>query len=140
MIGIHIPIMFVISLGVLPIMRTGMKIVRLEGVLLLAFYIAYSVMLFQTTGSEGPVVPVVTPPAIEAPAHGKGQSSKPAITNPDAAEVTGSHSSEISAPVALPNALASTTTDVLLPTEQAPVDYMAPVSQNSESATATVTP
>lgn len=45
MLGIHIPLMFVVGLGVLPLMRTGMKIVRLEGAFLLACYIAYTVML-----------------------------------------------------------------------------------------------
>lgn len=77
MLGIHIPLMFVVSLGVLPIMRTGMKIVRLEGALLLAVYIAYSVMLYQTAGSDTPTV--VPPPAttIEAPAQGNNTSPAP---------------------------------------------------------------
>ncbi len=80
MLGIHIPLMFVVGLGVLPIMRTGMKIVRLEGVLLVACYIAYSVMLYQTAGSDAPVDKTATPQATEAPAQGNGQSGLPAIS------------------------------------------------------------
>ncbi|MDD3148515.1 MAG: calcium/sodium antiporter [Candidatus Riflebacteria bacterium] len=92
MIGIHIPLMFVVSLGVLPIMRTGMKIVRLEGALLLACYIAYSVMLYQTAGSESPATPVATP-VIEAPARENGQSSMPATIGSGAAVVSEESSS-----------------------------------------------
>lgn len=78
MLGMHIPLMMVVSLGVLPIMRTGMRIVRLEGALLVAVYIAYSVMIFQSSGSEAqtPVKPIA---AIETPAQGNGQSSLPAL-------------------------------------------------------------
>ncbi|MEW6708468.1 MAG: calcium/sodium antiporter [Candidatus Riflebacteria bacterium] len=57
MLGIHIPLMVVISLAVLPIMSTGLKIVRLEGAFLVCFYLAYNVVLFQT--SE------VTPPTLQ---------------------------------------------------------------------------
>jgi len=49
MLGLHIPLMFVVSLGVLPIMRTGLRIIRLEGAFLVGVYIAYNIMLFQTT-------------------------------------------------------------------------------------------
>ncbi|GEM_PF-7353 len=49
MLGIHIPLMVVISLAVLPIMSTGLKIVRLEGAFLVCFYLAYNVVLFQTS-------------------------------------------------------------------------------------------
>ncbi len=87
MLGIHIPLMVVVSLGVLPIMRTGMKIVRLEGALLIAAYIAYSVMLYQTAGSDSPTPPVATPAAIEAPAQGNGQSSIPAALGSGAAAI-----------------------------------------------------
>lgn len=52
MIGIHIPLMMVVALAILPIMRSDMKIVRLEGAFLVAIYIAYSVILFQSSGSE----------------------------------------------------------------------------------------
>ncbi len=52
MIGIHIPLMVVVSLGVLPIMSTGLKIVRGEGILLLLVYFAYTVILFQTSNRE----------------------------------------------------------------------------------------
>ncbi|EKD82941.1 MAG: hypothetical protein ACD_39C00991G0001, partial [uncultured bacterium] len=55
MLGIHIPLMVVVSLGVLPIMSTGMQIVRAEGALLVAVYLAYNVVLFQTTTSTLPV-------------------------------------------------------------------------------------
>lgn len=51
MLGLHIPLMFVVSLGVLPIMRTGLRIIRLEGAFLVGVYIAYNVMLFQTTAT-----------------------------------------------------------------------------------------
>lgn len=48
MFGIDIPIMVVVSLGVLPIMRTGMKISRPEGIILLGTFIVYTWYLFQT--------------------------------------------------------------------------------------------
>ena len=81
MLGIHIPLMFVVGLGVLPIMRTGMKIVRLEGAFLLACYIAYSVMLYQTAGSDTPA-PAPTPTAsIEAPATVEAASAAATIDN-----------------------------------------------------------
>ncbi len=77
MLGIHIPLMFVVGLGVLPIMRTGMKIVRLEGAFLLACYIAYTVMLYQTAGSDAPAPAPAPVPAIstQAPAQGNGQTA-----------------------------------------------------------------
>lgn len=83
MLGIHIPLMFVVGLGVLPIMRTGMKIVRLEGAFLLACYIAYSVMLYQTAGSDTPApAPASTPTAsIEAPATVEAASTAATIDN-----------------------------------------------------------
>lgn len=59
MLGLHIPLMFVVSLGVLPIMRTGLRIVRLEGAFLVGVYIAYNVMLFQTTARS--LQPVADP-------------------------------------------------------------------------------
>ncbi|GAB4279352.1 MAG: calcium/sodium antiporter [Candidatus Rifleibacteriota bacterium] len=49
MLGIHIPLMVVVSLSVLPIMSTGLKIVRAEGALLIAFYLVYNVILFQSS-------------------------------------------------------------------------------------------
>ncbi|MDD3000337.1 MAG: calcium/sodium antiporter [Candidatus Riflebacteria bacterium] len=55
MLGLHIPIMTVTALALLPIMKTGMKIVRLEGLILLVGYIAYTVMLIQTAGAAAPV-------------------------------------------------------------------------------------
>jgi cation:H+ antiporter len=57
MLGLHIPLMAAVSLGVLPIMSTGMRIIRAEGALLVAVYIAYNVILFQTTSPEVPVKP-----------------------------------------------------------------------------------
>lgn len=48
MTGIDCPVMFVISLGCLPIMRSGLKITRFEGALLLAAYLIFSLMLFQS--------------------------------------------------------------------------------------------
>lgn len=75
MLGIHIPLMFVVGLGVLPLMRTGMKIVRLEGAFLLACYIAYTVMLYQTAGSDAPTPAPAPAVSIEAPAQGNGQTA-----------------------------------------------------------------
>lgn len=75
MLGIHIPLMFVVGLGVLPLMRTGMKIVRLEGAFLLACYIAYTVMLYQTAGSDAPITAPVPAVSIQAPAQGNGQTA-----------------------------------------------------------------
>lgn len=49
MVGIHIPIMLIVSLGVLPIMSTGLKIVRAEGALLFLAYLIYNVVIFQTS-------------------------------------------------------------------------------------------
>ena len=87
MLGIHIPLMVVVSLGVLPLMRTGMRIVRLEGAVLIAAYIAYSVMLYQTSGAEQPKVDQLKPQNnIEAPAQGNGQPGAPASTTPVASE------------------------------------------------------
>ena len=54
MLGIHIPLMVAVSMGVLPIMSTGMRIIRAEGALLVAIYLAYNVILFQTTSPELP--------------------------------------------------------------------------------------
>lgn len=48
MAKIDCPLMFVISLGCLPIMRSDLKITRLEGVVLLAAYLGYTWVLFQT--------------------------------------------------------------------------------------------
>lgn len=79
MLGIHIPLMLVVSLGVLPIMRTGMKIVRLEGALLLACYIAYTVMLYQTAGSESPKPAPAPAISIEAPAQENSQTATATI-------------------------------------------------------------
>lgn len=75
MLGIHIPLMFVVGLGVLPLMRTGMKIVRLEGAFLLACYIAYTVMLYQTAGSDAPTPAPAPAVSIQAPAQGNGQTA-----------------------------------------------------------------
>jgi len=40
--NIDCPVMFIASLGCLPIMRTGLKITRIEGIILLASYAVYS--------------------------------------------------------------------------------------------------
>ena len=50
MLGIDIPLMTVVSLGCLPIMWTGYRIVRAEGVLLMAAYLGYLYILFQAPG------------------------------------------------------------------------------------------
>jgi cation:H+ antiporter len=42
------PLMFVISLGCLPIMRSDLKITRLEGLILIGAYLGYTWVLFQT--------------------------------------------------------------------------------------------
>jgi cation:H+ antiporter len=51
MIGLHLPIMLLTAVALVPIMRTGMKIVRLEGLLLLIGYIAYTAMLIKGGGA-----------------------------------------------------------------------------------------
>lgn len=48
MYGIDIPLMVVVSLGCLPIMWTGYRIVRAEGLLLVSAYLGYMYILFQT--------------------------------------------------------------------------------------------
>jgi len=48
MAKIDCPLMFVISLGCLPIMRSDLKITRLEGLVLLSAYLGYTWVLFQT--------------------------------------------------------------------------------------------
>jgi len=48
MAKIDCPLMMVISLGCLPIMRSDLKITRLEGLVLLAAYLGYTWVLFQT--------------------------------------------------------------------------------------------
>jgi len=50
MLGIDIPLMVVVTLGCLPIMWTGYRIVRAEGLLLLASYLGYMYILFQAPG------------------------------------------------------------------------------------------
>lgn len=85
MLGIHIPIMMVVSLGVLPIMWTGMRIVRLEGAVLVAAYIAYSVMLYQTSGAEAqPAQPLPAKTTTSAPANGNSQPALPITTGQSA--------------------------------------------------------
>lgn len=54
MLGIHIPLMVVVGLAVLPIMSTGLKIVRAEGAFLVGLYLAYNVILFQSSSSVLP--------------------------------------------------------------------------------------
>lgn len=46
--NIDCPIMFIVSLGCLPIMSSDLKITRIEGVILLSAYLGYTWMLFQT--------------------------------------------------------------------------------------------
>jgi len=46
MAAIDIPVMFFVSLGCLPIMKTGYSIVRTEGLLLLTAYLGYMYLLF----------------------------------------------------------------------------------------------
>lgn len=46
--NIDCPIMMVITLGCLPLMISGMKITRLEGIVLIAAYLGYTWVLFQT--------------------------------------------------------------------------------------------
>jgi len=106
MLGIHIPLMFVVGLGVLPIMRTGMKIVRLEGAFLLACYIAYTVMLYQTTGSDAPTPAPAPAVSIEAPAQGNGQTATATAETAQPASATAVFES---AP-ALPTAASATVT------------------------------
>lgn len=65
MLGIHIPLMVAVTLGVLPIMSTGLKIVRAEGALLVAVFIAYNMILFQTSTKRIPTEPGALPPPIE---------------------------------------------------------------------------
>jgi len=48
MAKIDCPLMFVISLGCLPIMRSDLKITRLEGLILIGAYLGYTWVLFQT--------------------------------------------------------------------------------------------
>lgn len=48
MAKIDCPLMFVISLGCLPIMRSDLKITRLEGLVLIGAYLGYTWVLFQT--------------------------------------------------------------------------------------------
>ncbi len=139
MLGIHIPLMFVVGLGVLPIMRTGMKIVRLEGAFLLACYIAYTVMLFQTAGSDSPTPPVATPAAIEAPAQGNGQSSLPASIGSGAAAVIENPAPAVTAPETPAAETASSTAGLTNPSEIAPASSAIP-TQNTEPAAAPVTP
>ncbi len=52
MVKIHLPIMLVVSVILLPIMLTDMKISRYEGAFLLVIYLSYSIMLFQNVVSH----------------------------------------------------------------------------------------
>lgn len=49
MLGLHIPIMMVVAIVLLPIMFTDMMITKKEGAFYVIVYIAYTVMLIQTT-------------------------------------------------------------------------------------------
>lgn len=51
MLRISIPLMVVVSLACLPIMKTGFKIIRFEGLLLVSAYVGYIIMLFQINHS-----------------------------------------------------------------------------------------
>lgn len=87
MLGLHIPLMVVVSLGVLPIMSTGMRIIRLEGAFLVAVYVAYTLMLFQTT-APAPMATLPDPiPNITQPANGNNASQPAAITSNSAASM-----------------------------------------------------
>jgi cation:H+ antiporter len=103
MLGLHIPLMVVVSLGVLPIMSTGMRIVRAEGAFLVIVYIAYTIMLFQTTAPAMPAMD--TPAAITA-------SSTAVISNP--AE-SASAAVSIPEPAAAMPATAATASETALP-------------------------
>ena len=108
MLGIHIPLMVVVSLGVLPIMRTGMRIVRAEGALLLAVYIAYSVMLYQSNTSEAPIAKPVTPvSSIEQPLD---KTEKAVIPNP---ETTATQPASVDTAVASITAPASAASQII---------------------------
>jgi cation:H+ antiporter len=73
MIGIHIPLMVVVSLSVLPIMSTGLRVIRAEGALLFCLYLIYNIVIFQSSGNvqkqAGNIeTPSIIQPAIENPA------------------------------------------------------------------------
>jgi cation:H+ antiporter len=67
MLGIHIPLMVVVSLSVLPIMSTGLKIIRAEGALLVSFYLFYNVVLFQSSAKVVPPENPIPAPTVSAP-------------------------------------------------------------------------
>ncbi|HNX77723.1 MAG TPA: calcium/sodium antiporter [Candidatus Rifleibacterium sp.] len=135
MLGIHIPLMFVVGLGVLPIMYTGMKIVRLEGAFLIAAYIAYSVMLYQTAGSDAPVPPPPGKATTQAPANGNGQPGLPAVISPDSMPLP-----ELTAPPATLTIPASETVPVLNDAQQTLQGSDTPGIQAPEVITASGTP
>ncbi|OGK09066.1 MAG: hypothetical protein A2W80_08785 [Candidatus Riflebacteria bacterium GWC2_50_8] len=82
MLGIHIPLMVVVSMGVLPIMSTGMRIIRAEGALMVAVYMAYNVILFQTTSPATPpdLKEQDMPAQIQPKDSDPAQNDQPAIT------------------------------------------------------------
>ncbi len=121
MLGIHIPLMFVVGLGVLPLMYTGMKIVRLEGAFLIAAYIAYSVMLYQTAGSDAPVPPPPAKKITSAPLQGNHQPSLPAITSPAAAasETAAAIATDVTVPGIAPESIVNPSVQVQAGSEAA---------------------
>lgn len=50
MVGIDLPVMVVVTLGCLPIMRTGMRITRLEGFVLVTAFVLYNISLYLAPG------------------------------------------------------------------------------------------
>lgn len=111
MLGIHIPLMVAVSLGVLPIMSTGMRIIRAEGALLVAVYLAYNVILFQTTA---PTVPPPSPKAHDLKTHsetnGNGNATASATSEAPPAIQKQDETASSTEPVMAPAADSATTT------------------------------
>lgn len=150
MLGIHIPLMVVVSLAVLPIMSTGMRIIRAEGALLVAVYLAYNVILFQTTTPKLSLpepkqsgMPTHTEPKLPAKGNSTAEDSKnkvassaqtlPTVNEP-ALGNTSEEATGTVASAAIDQALVATETAEVMPA--LPADAM-PASPDDERQEAT---
>ena len=114
---------------------TPPKIVRLEGAFLIAAYIAYSVMLYQTAGSDTPVPPPASKTTTQAPAQGNGQSDLPAAISPGAMPLP-----ELTAPPATMAIPAVETAPVFNDVQKQEQGSATPGIQSPEVLTASETP
>lgn len=127
MLGVHIPLMVVVSLGVLPIMSTGMRIVRLEAAFLVAVYLAYNVMIFQTTVNE--MKPAIDPiPNIlqTTPASKSGASQSIQLNDSVLASDTATNTQPLTSASVIDLTASETLETVIMPVDELATDVGTP--------------